>query len=189
MQTGAIFIVSLIALPILIAAECGVEIQYGGPSEEAEQHYDAGKTFGEQGQFPAALAEFDEAIRLHPNYFNAYNERGFAYDELGQYQRAIEDYSVPISYFPQPLCAPPCITYDILYVNRAVSLASLGQYQRAIEDLNEAIRLNPQNSVAFMNRGVDYDHLGQYRNAIEDFNEAIRLDPQFAAAFHNRGDN
>lgn len=123
------FMVLLLAVPMLVGAQCGIEIQRGGPIDEDEQHYIEGIKLGERGQWDAAVAEFDEAIRLHPNYPQAYAARGFYNDELGHYQRAIEDYTVPIASFPQPLCPPPCITYDILYVNRSVSHAHLGQYQ------------------------------------------------------------
>lgn len=62
----------------------------------------------------------------------------------------------------------------------------------AIEDYSEAIRLNPQNSMAvssmaLLNRGNVYGRLGQHQRAIEDYNEAIWLSPGFALAFSNRG--
>ena len=52
---------------------------------------------------------------------------------------------------------------------------NLGQYERAIIDYSEAIRLNPQDSIAYYNRGLAYHHLEQDEQAIKDFDEAIRL--------------
>ena len=48
---------------------------------------------------------------------------------------------------------------------------SFGQYQRAIEDYNEAIRLKPNNAIAYANRCGAYCGLGQYQRAIEDCNK------------------
>jgi tetratricopeptide (TPR) repeat protein len=62
-----------------------------------------------------------------------------------------------------------------------------GNYDRAIATLSEAIRLNPNDALAFSNRGLAYDRKGGYDRAIADFNEAIRLDPKYAIAFRGRG--
>ena len=37
------------------------------------------------------IAEFTRAIERNPNDANAYNDRGIAFSELGEYRRAIED--------------------------------------------------------------------------------------------------
>ena len=58
----------------------------------------------------------------------------------------------------------------------------------ALADFDEAVRLDPQDAVAFVNRGDVQDALGDFERAVANYNEAIRLDPQNAAAFFNRGD-
>jgi len=63
----------------------------------------------------------------------------------------------------------------------------LGQQQQAIQDYDEAIRLKPDDAVAYNDRGIIYGTLGQYQRAIKDYNEAIRLKPDNAAAYNNRG--
>jgi tetratricopeptide (TPR) repeat protein len=54
-------------------------------------------------------------------------------------------------------------------------------------DYDQAIRINPNDAVAFLNRGVAYAYKGQYDRAIQDCDQAIRFDPNFAVAFSNRG--
>ena len=80
-------------------------------------------------------------------------------------------------------------------------LLNLSDYQGAIKDFDEAIRLEPQNAVAYFNRGTAYLHQGiedlaskKFEHAIEafievvaDYDEAIRLDPEYADAYGSRG--
>jgi tetratricopeptide (TPR) repeat protein len=49
-----------------------------------------------KGQYERAIQDYDEAIRLRPNYAKAFNNRGNAYRKLGQNERAIEDYDEAI---------------------------------------------------------------------------------------------
>lgn len=126
-----------------------------------------------------ALEYLNEAIKLKPDYAEAYNNRGNIYGDLGQYQQAIEDYNEVIRLKPD---------YAMAYNNRGVDYRNLGQNQRAIEDYNEALRLNPNDAMAYNNRGVTYRDLGQNQQAIKDYNEAIRLKPDYVMAYSNRGD-
>ena len=124
-------------------------------------------------------------MRLDPGHALAYANRGLSYANLGQHQRAIEDYDEAIRL--DPGLAPA-------YGNRGVAYYDLGshpvdpsQFQRAIEDYDEAIRLKPEKaSLAYANRGLAYANLGQLQRAIKDFDEAIRLDPRQAQAYAGR---
>ena len=94
-----------------------------------------------------AIEYLDEAIRLKPNYSGAYNNRGNAYCNLGQYKRAIEDYNEAVRIKPE---------YAIAFGNRGGAYDNLGQHARAIEDYNQAISLKPDYTNAFINRGNVY---------------------------------
>ena len=61
------------------------------------------------------------------------------------------------------------------------------EIERAIEEYDEAIRLNPNDAIAYKNRGTAYRNLGQFERAIEDYAEAIRLNPNDAIAYYSRG--
>lgn len=56
-----------------------------------------------------------------------------------------------------------------------------------VEESDQAIRLNPEDAVAYFNRANALNDLGQYQRAIRDYGEAIRLDPELAIAYNNRG--
>ena len=62
-----------------------------------------------------------------------------------------------------------------------------GKYEEALADYNEAIRIDPQDALAYYNRGTTKGALDRHQEAIHDFDQAIRLKPQEALAYDNRG--
>jgi Flp pilus assembly protein TadD len=64
------------------------------------------------------------------------------------------------------------------YRNRGAIFQSKGQHERAISDFDEAIRPDPNGSIAFYNRGIVLRSLGQQARAAMDFAKARQLDPK-----------
>ena len=62
-----------------------------------------------------------------------------------------------------------------------------GQVEASIAEYDKAIRLDPEDSLAYHVRALRYDELGQFERAIQDYNEAIRLYPQDYLAHQSRG--
>lgn len=141
-------------------------------------HDNLGNIFKEKGRIYEAVNQYQEAIRLNPDYAGAYYNRGIAYTKLGQYQLAIESYNEAIRRTPDNA---------FYYNNRGSAYYKLGQYQHAFDDFCLATRFKPDYADAYYNRGVAYSRSDQYQLAIEDFNKAIQLTPNNADAYNNRG--
>jgi tetratricopeptide (TPR) repeat protein len=76
-----------------------------------------------------------------------------------------------------------------LYADRGWEYRAKGEADSAISDYNEAIRLNPEDPLAYVNRGYIYQYGKEdYDHAIADYNEAIRLDDKNASAYNFRAD-
>jgi lipoprotein NlpI len=71
--------------------------------------------------------------------------------------------------------------------SRGVEWIGKGDYDRAIADYDEAIRLDPQDPLAYYNRGVAWHGKHDYDRAIADYDQAIRLNPQDPQAYDSRG--
>ena len=57
----------------------------------AEQRFQRGLELGDEGRWKEAITEFDAALSLNPDHGSAHAQRGFAYAELGEVDRAIAD--------------------------------------------------------------------------------------------------
>ena len=75
---------------------------------------------------------------------DAYYNRGVAYSDKGDTDRAIADFTEAIRLDPK---------YANAYVNRGVAYGDKGENDRAIADYTEAIRLDPKFAHAYCNRG------------------------------------
>jgi tetratricopeptide (TPR) repeat protein len=107
----------------------------------------------------------------------AYNNRGDAYWEKNDLDRALADYN-------QAIRADRA--YATAFVNRGLVWRDKNDVERAIADFSEAIRLAPRYAFAFNNRGIAFRSKGDLNRAVSDFGDAIRLDPNYALAYHNR---
>jgi tetratricopeptide (TPR) repeat protein len=134
---------------------------------EAESYNWHGLIAGkEELDYQGAIKNFNEAIRLDPEYAIAYSNRGIAYSKMGEYQQAINDYNHAIKLYPN---------YAKAYFNRAFTYSKLKNYQQAIADYTMAIQLNPTDANAYVLRGVIYSTLGNREKACEDQKKACEL--------------
>jgi len=128
-----------------------------------------------------ALAHCTRAIQSgelsEPSLAVTLNNRGNAYQNKGDYVRAIADYDHAIKLNSDSA---------LIFNNRGSAHQHKGDYERAIQDYEQAIRLDPSSARAFNNRGR-VNHLKEnYAEAIKDYDEAIALDPDYQPAFYNR---
>ena len=133
--------------------------------------YNRGTAWNSKGNYDRAIADFNEAIQLRPEYALAYNNRGNAWGNKNDYERAIGDYSEAIRLNPK---------YALAYSNRGTAWNHKGDYDRAIADYSEAIRLNPKYARAYLHRGVTRFAQGRFELANADFSEALRVNPSDA---------
>lgn len=118
------------------------------------------------GHSAQAIRHYDIAIKLQPNFADAYNNKGNILTKLGKYKEAIDSYNLAIKYQPE--------RYEP-YLNKGAALADLGEYQGAINSFDLAIKYQPERYEAYNNKGVALRSLGKYQEAEEVFNKAKAL--------------
>lgn len=70
--------------------------------EKAEKHFNTGVELEEQGSLQDAIAEYDEAIRVNPEFAESYYNHGFAYQLQGKKAQAIADFEKYITVVDNP---------------------------------------------------------------------------------------
>jgi tetratricopeptide (TPR) repeat protein len=130
------------------------------------------------GDFPRAIVNLDEAIRLDPDDAQAHNARGNAFDEIGVSDNALADYDDAIRIDPNN---------PIFFHDRAVLWHRRGDLDKALIDLDRAIRFSFSDPNFYCDRGLIWYEKGSRARATADFDHAAKLDPNFAAACISRG--
>jgi lipoprotein NlpI len=175
---------AVLVLAMIVAAPA--RAQSGGPNDPWAQCDDSKPDVVIAGCTKLIKAQLDSFANLGV----AFDNRGNAYADKGDFDRAIADYDEAIRRRPGNASG---------FNNRGEAYARKGDYDRAIADFSEAIELKPSNVVGksdprpfdyalvFSNRGAAYSNKHDYDRAIEDFSEAIRRNPAYSEAFDNRG--
>ena len=125
-----------------------------------------------------AISHYTNVLRLNLELSPVYNNRGVAYNHLGEHNAAIEDFKIAIQLYP---------AFVEAYSNRGAAYSSIGKLNHAIEDYNKALELNPSSADTYNNRGTAYNDRNEHDSAIADFNTSIKLNPNCAKAYNNRG--
>lgn len=107
----------------------------------------------------------------------AYKNRGDAYDDTGQYERALEDYDRAVTINPLDAEA---------FNSRGTTYIALERYELAVEDFDRAIRINPSSPATLGNRCFANAVLGKLEQALSDCNEALRIKPKYSGAYASR---
>ncbi len=145
----------------------------------ASDYYHRGLKRYDCKDYRGAVSDYDKALELNPNYFDAYVERGFAEIRLEKYRRVVSDFSAALGLRPHDDSS-----YWFLAM-RADSHYWLGQYPEAVADYTKAIELTPDNkyrALFYRLRGLNLVQLGD-RQALSDFKRSLELDPVGNACF------
>ncbi len=149
----------------------------GPGNEAAEQAFNRGVQAYEGGDFEGAIASWEQAIELKPDYHQAWGNRGLGLKNLGRYEEAIASYDRALELKPDFFKA---------WYNRGLALDELGRHEEAIASYDEVIQLKPDFHKAWYSRGNSLDNVGSRGEALESYNKALELQPNFHKAWLSR---
>jgi len=121
---------------------------------------------------------WDDVISKYDYAELAYNNRGFAYANVGKLDKAIADYSRAIEIDPN---------YTMAFANRGNAYGIIGQWDKAKVDFSRMIEIDPKNATAWYNQGLANANLGKLDKAIADYSRAIGIELKYTDAYNNRG--
>jgi hypothetical protein len=115
---------------LLLLASCFTLLS-GGSTQSAEAFYNRGVAYFNNKDYDKAIAEFDAAIRIRPDYAGAFYYRGGSYSMKNDYGRAIADLDAAIAIKPD---------YAFAFYLRGLVYAMKGDLAAAIADWEEALK-------------------------------------------------
>lgn len=125
-----------------------------------------------------------EALKIHPNYKNAYLQLGNINNYLKRYEKSIE-------YYNQALTLDP--NYQDAVNNLGITYRMAGEFfgkekgdtQKAIQYLEKAYQANSTDFETAHSLGVAYGISGNTAKAIQLFTQAVQLQPENVSALNN----
>ncbi len=151
-----------------------------------------------------AIAAYDRAVQLKPNFYQAWYARGNVLSELGNYEAAIASYDRAIQLFPTDkiLLNPGRRGTDArnnrqlerdreLYATfwryRGLMLANLKRYPEALESFDRAAPLHLDDYINWDLRGMALLGLGRREEALASFDKALEFQADYQYAWMHRG--
>jgi len=121
---------------------------------------------------------WSDAILKSPNKARPYLNRGYAYGNLQQWDKAISDFTKVNEINPKYHAAA--------YYNLGIAYWAQGQKEKSLENYSLAIEVDPKYADAYYGRGVCYYFLNQPEKAMADYSKAISI-IQKPELYFNRG--
>jgi type IV pilus assembly protein PilF len=190
-----------------------------GPSEKQQQgaqiHYDLGIQAQQAGAVQDALREFQESLKLDPNFPEAHNAMAILLhlsfrrldEAIDHYRQAIRirptfseaktnlanvyldqaRYDDAITLYEQALNDMLYPTPYIAQANLGWALYKKGETSRAIEQIRAAVTTNPKFCLGYRNLGLIFDERGDTQEACRQLTHYRESCPEVADAYFREG--
>jgi predicted O-linked N-acetylglucosamine transferase (SPINDLY family)/ADP-heptose:LPS heptosyltransferase len=147
-------------------------------TNELDALIDQGNELEDLNRSEEALACYDRAIAINPDYARAHSNRGNVLQNLKRFDEALESYDRALSIRPD---------YAEAHYNRGNALQACKRYQEAITSYERALSIKPDFIQALISLGNVLHDCNRYVEALSSYDRALTIQPDYAEAFYNRG--
>jgi lipoprotein NlpI len=147
-------------LPVALAA-----LLCAAPAKASWEMCSAQGDVAPDARIAACAAVIESAAGDKDRIAAAYYNRGSAWRDRGELDKAIADYGEAIAREPN---------HPDAYANRGIAYRINGDLAKAIADYGEVLRLNPTDSASYVDRGTAQFELGRFAEAASDFGAALK---------------
>lgn len=166
---------------------------------------------GDTENMQLARADYDKAIALDPNSYEAVHFRGTFRDWMKDYAGAIADYTRALEIKPDDINSlhmrerayrhvgefakaladsERLIVLDPKFnerlLNRASAYLAVGALDRALADYDAYDKLHPRHPSVAAGRGAVYEAKGDYQRALAEYEAALTIAPQIVSLYASR---
>jgi len=158
----------------------GVRLSLGTPASRPDAAQPTAADFYLQGgdklkrrDYQGAIADFTQAIKLNPEYVEAYYSRSLGHYRQRNSTKAIDDLTQAIALHPK---------YTQAYIQRGVVQANARNTPGSLSDYRQALSLSSLDATILYRQGLSQAHLRQYQGALMTLNRALAFNPRLVEA-------
>ncbi len=169
----------------------------------AEKYLFLSLDYYSEGKYGQCINAAKEALRLKPDYAEAYNNIGCAYNALDQFEKANEALKMALAAAPgyqlaknnlrlsemhkhtsdDIISAKPYTAED--YLSQSLTYFNQKQYELCIAACVSALMIKPDYDLAYNNLCIAYVKLGRWDNAIMVGEKGLKINPNFERLKNN----
>ena len=133
--------------------------------------YNKGVNYMSNEKFLDAIRSFDLALRLDPQYVDAWIKRGYAHFHLGEYTVAIASYDKALEVD---------LNNAEAWNLKGLAYYKLKNYDKAIECCEKAVDINPNDGMSWYNKACYLTLSGRIDDGLDALKRSIEIDIQNA---------
>jgi tetratricopeptide (TPR) repeat protein len=141
-------------------------------------HCNLGLALFQKGQVDDAIAQYQKAVEIYPNYVAAHYNLGNALLQKGQLDTALAQYEKAVEIDPNDAAA---------HINLGNAFFQKQQLDKAVAQFQKAVEINPNDAEVQYNLGNALFQKGQLDEAVAQFQKALKIDPNSFATHYNLG--
>lgn len=128
--------------------------------------------------YDTAINIYKQALKMDPDYIEAYLNMGNVLQEKGELDAAIDSYNQALKFKTD---------YAEVYYNMGIALKKKGNLDAAIFSNQQAIKIIPDYAEAYNNMGNALKEKENLDAAINSYSKALQINPDYAEANYNIG--
>jgi serine/threonine protein kinase len=131
-----------------------------------------------QQHYSQALHTYEEALRMEPRNFHAWNGKGTALYSQGNYRKAYEAYQRATEIQPDN---------PVVWVSAGLALNRLQRYSQALVHFERALAIDPQYVAAWNGKADAQLDMNMADDAIDSYGQALSYEPNSFQAWNGLG--
>lgn len=130
--------------------------------------YNLGRFYADHGNSTGAIAAFDRALSIDPDFIEALNSKAYVLRDIGNYSQAIEFFKKVIEKDPKHKWA---------WNNIGYSLLQLGNVSESVGYIDKALEIDPEYQSALDNKATAMMKIGKMDESKKMFQDILNKYP------------